>query len=67
MTLEQIARKHKINPNNLNAKDDALKIGLVSVQQLVAEMEKRNSDKDLIDAIKQLGTFFYDVSNSTIG
>ena len=67
MTLEQIAKKHKINPNNLNAKDDALKIGLVSVQQLVAEMEKRNSDKDLIDAIKQLGTFFYDVSNSTIG
>jgi len=67
MTLEQVAKKHKINPNNLNAKDDALKIGLVSVQQLVAEMEKRNSDKDLIDAIKQLGTFFYDVSNSTIG
>jgi hypothetical protein len=67
MTLEQVAKKHKINPNNLNAKDDALKIGLVSVQQLVAEMEKRNSDKDLIDAIKQLGTFFYEVSNSTIG
>ena len=67
MTLEQVAKKHKINPNNLNAKDDALKIGLVSVQQLVTEMEKRNSDKDLIDAIKQLGTFFYEVSNSTIG
>jgi len=67
MTLEQIARKHKINPNNLNAKDDALKIGLISVQQLVKEMEKRNSDKDLIDAIKQLGEFFYEVSNSTIG
>ena len=67
MTLEQIARKHKINPNNLNAKDDALKIGLISVQQLVKEREKRNSDKDLIDAIKQLGEFFYEVSNSTIG
>ena len=67
MTLDQIARKYGVNRNSLNAKDDALKIGLVSVQQLVAEMEKRNSDKDLIDAIKQLGTFFYDVSNSTIG
>ena len=67
MTLDQIAVKYGVNRNSLNAKDDALKIGLVSVQQLVAEMEKRNSDKDLIDAIKQLGTFFYDVSNSTIG
>jgi len=67
MTLEQIAKKHKINPNNLNAKDDALKIGLISTQQLVTEMEKRNSDKDLIDAVKQLGTFLYEVSNSTLG
>ena len=66
-SVTSIRNKSYWNYNNLNAKDDALKIGLVSVQQLVAEMEKRNSDKDLIDAIKQLGTFFYDVSNSTIG
>lgn len=67
MTLDQIARKHNINPNNLNAKDDALKIGFTSVKQLVTEMEKRNSDKDLINAVKQLGEFLHEVSNSTIG
>ena len=67
MTLDEVAKKHKINPNNLNAKDDALKIGVISTQQLVTEMEKRNSDKDLIDAVKQLGTFLYEVSNSTLG
>ena len=28
MTLDEIARKNGINPNSLNAKDDALKIGV---------------------------------------
>lgn len=67
MTLDQVARKHGINPNNLNAKDDALKIGVKSIQQLVSEMEKRKIDNDLIDAVKKLGTFMYEVSDSTIG
>ena len=67
MTLEQIARKFNINPNSLNSKDDALKVGLKSVQQLVKEMEKRKMDKDIIDAVKRLGEFFYEVSDSTIG
>jgi len=67
MTLDQVARKHGINPNNLNAKDDALKIGVKSIQQLVSEMEKRKIDNDLINAVKKLGTFMYEVSDSTIG
>jgi len=67
MTLDEIARKNGINPNSLNAKDDALKIGVKSTQQLVSEMEKRKIDKDLVDAVKKLGTFMYEVSNSTIG
>jgi hypothetical protein len=67
MTLDQVAKKHGINPNNLNAKDDALKIGVKSIQQLVSEMEKRKIDNDLINAVKKLGTFMYEVSDSTIG
>jgi len=67
MTLDQIAVKYGVNRNSLNAKDDALKIGLKSVQSLVSEMEKRKTDKDLIDDVKKLGEFLYDVSDSTIG
>lgn len=67
MTLVQIANKYGINSNSLNAKDDALKIGLKSIQQLVKEMEQRKLDKDIIDAVKRLGEFMYDVSDSTIG
>ena len=67
MTLDQIARKYGVNRNSLNAKDDALKIGLKSVQALVKEMEKRNLPKDIIENTKKLGEFLYDVSQSTIG
>lgn len=67
MTLDQIARKYGINPNNLNAKDDALKIGVISVQELVKGMEQRKVDKDFVDAVKKLGEFLHEVSNSTIG
>ena len=67
MTLNQVAKKHGINPNSLNAKDDGLKIAVKSIQQLVSEMEKRKIDNDLINAVKKLGTFMYEVSDSTIG
>ena len=67
MTLEQVAHKYSINPNSLNAKDDALKITVKSVQDLVLEMQRRNVDTKMIDAVKRIGEFMYDVSNSTIG
>jgi len=67
MTLDQIARTYGINPNSLNSKDDALKVGVTSIQELVKGMESRKVDKDFIDAVKKLGEFLYDVSNSTIG
>jgi hypothetical protein len=67
MTLDQIARKYGINPNNLNSKDDALTIGVKSIQDLVKVMEQRNTDKNFVDAVKKLGEFLYEVSNSTIG
>jgi hypothetical protein len=67
MTLDQIARNFGVNPNSLNSKDDALKIGVKSIQQLVKEMERRNIDKDMVDAVKKLGEFMHATSNSTIG
>ena len=67
MTLDQIAHKYSINKNSLNAKDDALKITIKSTQDLVKEMQRRNVDREMIDAVKRMGEFLYDVSNSTIG
>ena len=67
MTLDQVARKHGINPNNLNAKDDGLRIAVKSIQQLLPVLEKRNIDKQTIIDIKKLGEFLFDVSDSTIG
>ena len=67
MTLEQIAHKYNLNSNSLNAKDDALRVTTTSIQELVAEMQKRNVDSQMIEAVKRIGEFLYDVSNSTIG
>ena len=67
MTLDQVAKKHGLNPNNLNAKDDGLKIAVKSIQQLIPILEKRNIDNQTITDIKRLGQFLFDVSDSTIG
>ena len=67
MTLDQIAVKYGINKNSLNAKDDALKIAVKSIQQLIPILEKRNIDNQTITDIKKLGEFLFDVSDSTIG
>ena len=67
MTLDQIASKYGVNRNSLNAKDDAIKIAIKSIQDLVKGMENKKVDTEFIDAVKKLGNFLYDVSDSTIG
>ena len=66
MTLDQIASKYGVNRNSLNAKDDAIKIAIKSIQDLVKGMENKKVDTEFIDAVKKLGNFLYDVSDSTI-
>tara|TARA_B110000211_G_C13833846_1_gene444764 strand:+ start:462 stop:662 length:201 start_codon:yes stop_codon:yes gene_type:complete len=65
MTLEEVAIHHKINPNSLNTKDDALKIGIKSVKELVQIMEKRQVDRETVNDIKRLGLFFQDVTQTS--
>tara|TARA_R110000824_G_scaffold266447_1_gene455462 strand:- start:1081 stop:1281 length:201 start_codon:yes stop_codon:yes gene_type:complete len=65
MTLEEVAIHHKVNPNSLNTKDDALKIGIKSVKELVQIMEKRQVDRETINDIKRLGLFFQDVTQTS--
>ena len=65
MTLEEVAIHHRINPNSLNTKDDALKIGIKSIKELIPIMEKRGVGKNTINDIKRLGLFFQDVINTS--
>jgi CheY-specific phosphatase CheX len=67
MNLDQVANKYGINRNSLNAKDDAIKIAIKSIQDLVKGMEHKKVDTEFVDAVKKLGNFLYDVSDSTIG
>ena len=66
MNLDKVAKKHGINPNSLNGKDDGLKIAVKSIQQLIPIFEKRNIDNQTIRDIKKLEEFLFDVSDSTI-
>ena len=67
MNLEQVAVSFGINPNNLNAKDDALKIAVKSIKDLVMQMEQRNVDTQTINQVKKLGEFLFAVSDSQMG
>ena len=67
MNLDQVAKKHGINPNSLNAKDDGLKIAVKSIKQLIPILEQRKVDSQTINDIKRLADFLFDVSDSTIG
>ena len=61
MTLEEVAIHHRVNPNLLNTKDDALKIGIKSIKELILIMETRGVDKATIKDLKRMGLFFQDV------
>ena len=67
MNLEQVAIRFGINPNNLNAKDDALKVAVKSIKDLVIQMEQRNVDKQTITQVIKLGEFLFAVSDSQMG
>jgi len=66
MNLEQIAKQDKINPNSLNAKDDALKVAVLSIQDLVKQMQSKNGDPTTIEQIRKLGEFLHECSNCTM-
>ena len=53
MTLDQIAVKYGVNRNSLNAKDDAIKIAIKSIQELVKGMENKEVDAEFVDAVKK--------------
>jgi len=67
MNLDQIANKYGVNRNSLNAKDDAVKIAIKSIQDIVQAMEAQKADVKFIDGIKKLGNVLHDVKNSTMG
>ena len=54
MNLDQVANKYGINRNSLNAKDDAIKIAIKSIQELVKGMETKKVDTEFVDAVKKL-------------
>lgn len=67
MNLQDIARKHKVSDNFLQSREDALNIGVASIDELIYEIKKGQIENEqLIYKLQQLRNFMFDVRNSTI-
>jgi hypothetical protein len=67
MNLQQIAAKHKVSENFLQSREDALNIGVASIDDLVFEIKKGTIESEqLIYKLTKLRNFMADVRNSTV-
>ena len=67
MNLQQIAAKHKVSENFLQSREDALNIGVASIDDLVFEIKKGTIESEqLIYKLTKLKNFMADVRNSTV-
>lgn len=65
MTLQDIARKHKVSENFLNSREDGLDIAVVSIDDLVFQIKKGTIDNEqLIYKLQKLRNFMADVRTS---
>ena len=68
--LQQIAHKYRISDNYLNSKDDGLLIVASSLQDIIAEMNSgdidRNRKESLIEKLEKLTSFCKEVKGSGV-
>ena len=66
MNLQQIGAKHGISDNFLQSREDALNIGVASIDDLIFEIKKGTIENEqLIYKLTKLRNFMFDVRNST--
>ena len=67
MNLQDIAKKHRVSDNFLNSREDALNIGVASIDDLIVQIKKGTVEQEkLIYQLTQLRNFMWDVRNSTM-
>jgi len=67
MNLQEIAKKHRVSDNFLNSREDALNIGVASIDDLIVQIKKGTVEPEkMIYQLTQLRNFMWDVRNSTM-
>lgn len=67
MNLQDIAKKHRVSENFLQSKEDALSIGVASIDDLMIEIKKGNLENEqLLHQLTRLRNFMADVRQSTL-
>lgn len=67
MNLQDIAKKHRVSENFLNSREDALNIGVASIDDLIVQIKKGTIEPEkMIYQLTQLRNFMWDVRNSSV-
>jgi hypothetical protein len=65
MRLQDICVKYRISDSFLNSKEDGLKVAAKSIDDIIAELRRKNESPDTIIKLNRLKDFLLDVKNSS--
>jgi hypothetical protein len=65
MRLQDIAVKYRISDAFLNSKEDGLKVAAKSIDDIIAELVRKNESPDTVIKLRRLKDFLLDVKNSS--
>lgn len=65
MRLQDVCVKYRISDSFLNSKEDGLKVAAKSIDDIIAELRRKNESPDTIIKLNRLKDFLLDVKNSS--
>ena len=65
MRLQDVCVKYRISDSFLNSKEDGLKVAAKSIDDIIAELRRKNENPDTIIKLNRLKDFLLDVKNSS--
>lgn len=65
MRLQDVCVKYRISDSFLNSKEDGLKVAAKSIDDIIAELVRKNQSPDTVIKLRRLKDFLLDVKNSS--
>jgi hypothetical protein len=65
MRLQDVCVKYRISDSFLNSKEDGLKVAAKSIDDIIAELRRKNESPDTVIKLNRLKDFLLDVKNSS--
>jgi len=65
MRLQDVCVKYRISDSFLNSKEDGLKVAAKSIDDIIAELTRKNQSPEVVIKLRRLKDFLLDVKNSS--